>query len=94
MGINCDTDILGLFCMCVQWLDRMDYPVIVSRWCAIGEVLQVGILKDNCTCEINILGLFCMCVQWLDRMDYPVIFLDIVPLVKYCRWVLIVILIY
>ena len=38
MGINCDTDILGLFCMCVQWLDWMDYPVIVSRWCAIGEV--------------------------------------------------------
>ena len=42
MGIikgNCDADILGLFCTCVQWLDRMDYPVIVYQWCAIGEVL-------------------------------------------------------
>ena len=31
--------ILGLFCMCVQWWDWMDYPVIVYQWCAIGEVL-------------------------------------------------------
>ena len=36
---TCEISILGLFCMCVQWLDWMDYPVIFSRYCAIGEVL-------------------------------------------------------
>ena len=55
----------------------------------------MGIIKGNC--DADILGLFCTCVQWLDRMDYPVIFINGVLLVKYCRWVLlriIVILIY
>ena len=50
MGINCDTDILGLFCMCVN-----------SGW--IGWI---------------ILGLFIN---------------GVMPLVKYCRWVILTIIV-